>query len=132
MTAATVGDRKVIEDQPARSPLHTDARPVFFKQIRELLLDDGTIVFGCVHCEFAAATIGPVRPHLKVHTRPLASSRGPGRPRVDATEMSLADLLRRVKTLDQAEADRDTWRKRALEAERCLRTLRNALNGSAR
>lgn len=131
MTAATVRDRKVIEDQPAKSPLHTDAKPVLFKQIRELLLDDGTVVFGCVHCEYTAPTIGPVRPHLKVH-----NGRGPGRPRTavaqDVNQMSLADLLRRVKTLEQVEADLAAWRKRALDAERCLRTLRNALNGGGR
>ena len=130
MTAATVEGRRVIEDQPAKSPLHTDAKPVLFKQIRELLLEDGTVVFGCLHCEYTADTIGPIRPHLKAH-----GGRGPGRPRTaiaqDVNQMSLGDLLRRVKTLEQAEADRDTWRRRALDAERRLNTLRRALGGGA-
>jgi hypothetical protein len=128
VTAAAVEGRLVIEDQPAKSPLHTDAKPVLFKQIRELLLEDGTIVFGCAHCEFTAATIGPVRPHLKVHT-----GRGPGRPRTavaqDAEALSITGLLRRLQALERAEADRDTWRKRALDAERTLRTLQRALKG---
>jgi hypothetical protein len=129
VTAAAVEGRLVIEDQPAKSPLHTDAKPVLFRQIRELLLDDGTVLFGCVHCEFTAATIGPVRPHLKAHT-----GRGPGRPRTavaqDVNQMSLADLLRRVKALEKAEADLATWRTRALDAERRLRVLRDALGGA--
>jgi hypothetical protein len=129
VTAAIVAGRSVIEDQAAKSPLHTDAKPVLFRQIRELLLDDGTIVFGCIHCEYTAPTIGPVRPHLKAHT-----GRGPGRPRTavaqDVRQMSLADLLRRVKALEKTEADLATWRKRALDAERCLRTLRDALGGT--
>lgn len=130
MTATHVDGRRVIEDQPAKSPLSTEDKTVRFKQIRELLLDDATIVYGCAHCDFTADAVGKVRPHLKAH-----GARGPGRPRTaikkDVNELSLADLLRRVKLLEQVEAERDDWRKRALDAERRLRTLRRALNGGA-
>ena len=128
VTATHVDGRKVVEDQAAKSPLHTETRPVLFKQIRELLLDDGSVVYGCLHCDYTAATIGIVRPHLKTHT-----GRGADRPRTaitrDVDELSIGDLLRRVKSLEQAETDREAWRKRALDAERRLRTLRRALNG---
>lgn len=131
MTATHVDGRKVVEDEPARSPLYRDDRPVFFKQIRELLLDDGSVVFGCVHCDYTAVSVGVVRPHLKAH-----GSRGPGRPKGtvarDVNELSLAELLRKVRGLEQIEADRDAWRKRALDAERRLNTLRRALNGGAK
>lgn len=131
MTATHVNGRKVIEDAPARSPLSRPDAPMHFKQIRELLLDDGTLTYGCVHCDYTAATAGKVRPHLKAHT-----GRGPGRPKSavaqDVNEMSLADLLRRVRQLERVEAERDEWRKRALDAERRLNTLRRALNGGSK
>ena len=125
MTATHVDDRKVVKDQPAKSPLHTEIRPVLFRQIRELLLDDGAVVFGCLHCDFTAATVGNVRPHLKAHT-----GRGAGRPRTAITrgvnELSIGELLRRVHGLEKAETDCETWRARAMDAER---RLRRALNG---
>ena len=128
MTATHIGRRKVVQDQAAKSPLHTDTRPVSFKQIRELLLDDGTVVFGCVHCDFTDRRIGVVRPHLRVHT-----GRGPGRPRTaitqDVKDLSLADLLAAVQSLEKIKAEREAWRTRALDAERRLRALRRALNG---
>ena len=128
MTATDVDGRKVVKDQAAKSPLHTEARPVSFRQIRELLLDDGAVVFGCLHCDFTAASIGIVRPHLKAHT-----GRGAGRPRTsiirDVDALSIGELLRRVQGLDKAETDCETWRARALDAERRLRMLRRALNG---
>lgn len=131
MTATHVNGRKVVEDAPAPSPLSRDDFPVYFKQIRELLLDDGTVTYGCVHCDFTAVTAGKVRPHLKAH-----NGRGPGRPKTavaqDVNEMSLADLLRRVRDLERVEAERDEWRRRALDAERRLNTLRRALNGGTR
>ena len=128
MTATHVDGRKVVQDQAAKSPLHTDTQPVLFRQTRELLLDDGTVVFGCAHCDFTAAGIGAVRPHLKEHT-----GRGPGRPRTaitqDVKDLSLADLLTAVQSLEKITAERESWRTRALDAERRLRTLRRALNG---
>ena len=128
MTATHVDGRKVVQNKAAKSPLHSDTRPVLFRQIRELVLDDGAVVFGCVHCDFTAAGIGVVRPHLKAHT-----GRGPGRPRTaitqDVKDLSLGELLQLVKSLEKIEAEREAWRTRALDAERRLRTLRHALNG---
>jgi hypothetical protein len=130
VTAAVVEGRVVIEDQPAKSPLSTATKPVMFRQIRELLLEDGAVVYGCAHCDYTRDTVAQVRPHLKAH-----GGRGPGRPRKgaavaqDVNALSLADLLRRLRALEQAEAERDEWRERALAAERTLRTLRRALKG---
>jgi hypothetical protein len=71
---------------------------------------------------------GPVTQGLKTHT-----GRGPGRPRTaitqDVKDLSLADPLQLVQGLEKIKTERESWRARALDAERRLRTLRRALNG---
>jgi hypothetical protein len=41
------------------------------------------------------------------------------------------ELLGQLGALEELRADRDTWKARAVKAEKSLRTLRNALRGTA-
>lgn len=132
MTATKVDGRTVIEDQPALAPVKTWAgAPVYYKQIRELLLDDGTSVFGCAHCDYTGSSPVQVRPHLNKHRDIKAKAdeakTDAGKP---TTELSLAQILDRIATLDRVTADRDQWKARALKAEGSLKVLRDALGGS--
>lgn len=73
MTATTYDGRKVVDDQPAQSPITaTNGTPVAFKQIRQLTLDDGEIVFGCAHCDYVSPNRNSIRPHLIAHNGPRA------------------------------------------------------------
>ena len=127
MTATEANGHAVIEDQPALAKVKTWAgEPVHYKQIRELLLDDGTVVFGCLHCDYTAASPVQVRPHLNKHRDLKATKTETAKPGV---ELSLAQLLDGIRTLDEVATDRDQWKARALKAEGSLKVLRDALGG---
>lgn len=123
MTATSVGGIAVIADEPAESPISTPGKPVFYKQIRRLLLADDTEVFGCLHCDYTADSVGRIRPHLKAHVEPKPkAARKPS-----ASELSLSQLLAKLADLEKVTAERDDWRRRALNAERKLSAMRKAL-----
>jgi len=115
----------VIAEQLARSSLPTPpgGSPVLFKQITELLLEDGQTLYGCVHCDFVGDSAPQVRPHLRVHrsgnAAPLAALNG----------MSVAELIGRAQAWERLASERDEWKDRAQKAEKQLGTLRNALKG---
>lgn len=68
MTATHVGGHEVVAAEPVRSPLWKPDRPVMFRNILELLLDDGTTLHGCAHCDYTCEKVGQVRNHLtKAH-----------------------------------------------------------------
>ncbi|GAA3085906.1 hypothetical protein GCM10020000_85540 [Streptomyces olivoverticillatus] len=67
MTAAHVSGIPVLEDQPARSSISRTGVTVFYEQTRELLLENGQVVYGCVHCDYTSTNQNSIRPHLKVH-----------------------------------------------------------------
>jgi len=129
MTATTVNGLAVIASEPAHAPISTARKPVRFKQIMSLLLEDGTEMYGCLHCDYAAPSHMQVRPHLAKHTREANRARAEN----DSTaprEMSLDNLLKSVAKLDELTADRDTWKRRALTAEHQLKAIRSAINGT--
>jgi hypothetical protein len=119
MTATHVGAVAVVADEPAQSPIK-DVRgnPIFFKQIRELLLEDGTAVFGCVHCDYTGASTAVIRPHLRVHKDPSSGGR--------KRDLTLKELIREVEGMEEIKADRDRWKARAELAERKLAQFRAA------
>lgn len=121
MTATEVDGRAVVTDEPARSPLGVDrgGNPVYFKQTRELTLDDGSVVYGCLHCEFIDERSAAIRPHLRVHASDRTNTRTGGKKTI---ELLAAELVK-------AEADRDQWKARARKAERDLATIRRAIGG---
>ncbi|MFJ2217894.1 hypothetical protein ACIQVO_36235 [Streptomyces sp. NPDC101062] len=127
---------EVIEVEFAETPLSTPNRPVHFKQIVKILLEDGSVTFGCVwpDCGFTRKTAIAVRPHLKVHkSAPDA---------LDVTTLPVGELLELAKSaqklrtdLDRATRERDRlakslhdeWKPRALAAERQLNSIQRAL-----
>lgn len=137
MTATHVNGLEVITDEPAEAPLSTADRPVFFKQIRRLLLADGDEVFGCVHCTYTADSVHRVRPHLGKHSRRGTDPR-PGAVPTMRPQADVAELLARLAKGDTARAElstaqreRNRWKRRALDAERDLETIRRAIRGHA-
>lgn len=126
MTATHVNGVAVIADEPALSPITTGGgKPIHFHQIRKLLLEDESIAFGCVHCDFAGGSINAVRPHLNKHRTQVTAKNT--RPKL--RDLTLTELLKRLDELERITADRDGWRTRALKAEGQLRGLRKTLRG---
>ena len=127
MTATHVGGLAVIADEPAQSTISTPTgKKIYFQQIRELLLEDESTVYGCVHCEFTGPSTNTIRPHLKQHSDTQPKPK-PARPKLH--ELTLAELLKRIEEHERVLADRDSWRTRALKAEGQLRGLRRTLRG---
>jgi hypothetical protein len=124
VTATHVNGLAVIADEPALSPITTGAgAPIYFQQIRQLLLEDDSTAYGCVHCDFAAGSINAVRPHLRKHReQPSPKTRQP-----KLSELTLGELLKRLDEHTRVAADRDSWKARALKAERNLGILRKTL-----
>lgn len=122
MTATEVNGVDVVSDEPTQAPMNmADGRPIVWTQTRTLVLKDGSVVYGCQHCDYTSPNILSIRPHLNKHrTRGSSTSRR-------SDDVSLNQLLRRLSELDAIESDRDKWRRRALDAEHRLRTLRKAL-----
>lgn len=78
MTATQVDGRPVITDRDTTSDITDRAgRPVKWRQVRELTLDDGTVVYGCAHCDYTSPNRLSIRPHLNRHNRrPAAPAPG--------------------------------------------------------
>jgi hypothetical protein len=132
MTATHVNGLEVMAEEPVASPLGTPERPMYFRQIRRLLLADGSEVFGCVHCDFTADAAGRVRGHLAKHSPPGTPS--PAAPSRKGRRINVNELLTRLAHGDAAvarlravEEERNQWRTRALDAERTLATIRRAV-----
>jgi hypothetical protein len=66
VTAASVNGIAVVASEPAEAAFKS--KKVLFKQILLLLLEDGTEVYGCLHCDYTANSPVRVRPHLGKHT----------------------------------------------------------------
>ncbi|MFJ3182383.1 hypothetical protein ACIPJN_28905 [Streptomyces sp. NPDC086796] len=131
-----VNDLEVIEVEFAETPLSTPNRPVRFKQIVKILLEDGSVTYGCAWagCGFTGKTAISVRPHLKVHkSAPDA---------LDVTTLPVGELLELAKSaqtlrtdLERTTRERDRldkslheeWKPRALAAERQLNSIQRAL-----
>jgi hypothetical protein len=135
MTATTVDGRAVIASEPALSPLsEVKGRPIYYKQIVRLLLDDDREVFGCVHCDFTGQSAQSLYSHLKRHSGRKAQ-RAKAAPPVPM-DVTLGDLLagqrqtsELMALIEQITEDRNEWKRRAREAERRLKVLRDAIGG---
>jgi hypothetical protein len=138
LTATEVHGLKVVDDSPTTSGI-TDRKgnPVVWEQTRTLLLENGHITYGCVHCEYVSDNPNSVRPHLNRHgkngdRRTPAAQRAAANAPADLTGVSVVELVRLAQDAAQVAADRDQWRKRALAAERDLKAIRKALGGTAK
>lgn len=147
MTATEVDGRAVIADRDATSDITDRAgRPVMWRQVRELTLDDGTVIYGCAHCDYTSTNRLSIRPHLNRHRRRTEPEPAPGliidahrpvhpvqpptpRPEPEpAPEVEPAAPLRPTRggrglDVDALTRDRDHWRARAEHAERVLAAL---------
>jgi hypothetical protein len=126
MTATVVNGLEVLADEPTEAPMRDrSGRPVVWQQTRTLLLEDGSTVYGCVHCDYTNENVNSIRPHLNKHRTNTVTS-------VDRFgELPLAEVMRRLAEFDEVSIDREAWKARATRAERSLSTLRNALRGVA-
>lgn len=125
MTATQVDGVDVVADEPARTPVVDRAgNPIYFKQMRELLLSDGRTVYGCVHCDYTAEKLTQVRPHLNKHRTGTKLHNGSA---IAALAKQLAAQTTQAEALA---AERDEWKRRANAAEKSLRDLRKALGVS--
>lgn len=119
MTATVVNGLAVVKDEPQVAPFRDRAgNPIYQPQTRVLTLVDGSVVYGCAHCDYSSPNVHSVRPHLNKHRRPAE----PGKTN-SALNTSLTDLVRQLNKAEECEV----WKARALRAERRLKQLRNAL-----
>lgn len=129
MTASSVNGVEVIADEPTRSPLTDRAgKPVIWTQTRTLLLEDGSTVYGCLHCDYTSPNQNSIRPHLNRHItrKPQAGSARNGIPTAD---LPLSQIMRRLDALNAVEEDRDRWKARAVAPEKSMAALRRAIKG---
>lgn len=144
----TVNGQKVVADDPVPSPLSKSRdRPIYFRHLRLLTLEDGTQVHACDECG-ATGSRGEIQTHRQVQhgagvpgrrretdggrdvesgeddpageDNPAGDDELPG----DILAMSLADLLavardavKTADTLAALESKVEQWRERALVAE---------------
>ncbi len=145
MTAEHVNGVKVIDVLLAESPVKTPTgRTIHFKRMVELVLEDGSTVYGCTECDYTDSALGRIRSHLsREHwTRPVPRKVTGGARRsrpaatVDVAGLSVADLLNSAATqiealndaLQRVAEDRNTWKARALKAERAMAKLKGLLS----
>jgi regulator of replication initiation timing len=110
----SVGDLKVVSDVVYASPLSRPGHMVPIHGIRTLTLSDGSVVYGCRHCDFTGPGPGKVRGHRRVEQcggiseagtapRPPRREGGAGQvaaPSPGALDMPLRDLVDLANQLD--------------------------------
>lgn len=122
MTATSVNGVAVVSDNPTQSEINTrDGKPILFTQTRTLVLADGSTVYGCQHCDYTSANMGSIRPHLSKHNRRKAAEPPP------AATGAVGELIAQLTELGRITQERDSWKDRALTAEKALKKMRSAL-----
>ncbi|MFE7485130.1 hypothetical protein [Streptomyces sp. NPDC057552] len=134
----------------AQTPRSTPANRRYYKEVLEVLLEDGTITFNCVwpDCEFTRPTASGVWPHTKVHKNQAAKApktAAPGPFEIDVSGLTLGELIDRAqkatwysteldatqRKLAKVSRDLNEWKPRAQTAEKQLRNIRNAFAAAA-
>ncbi|MFK0142502.1 hypothetical protein [Streptomyces murinus] len=132
---------EVIAIEFAETPLSTPEKPVHFKQIVKILLEDGSVVYGCAWagCGFIRDTAIAVRPHLKAHKPDTDTGKKLDAPDVNTLTvgelLELAgsaqtlrlDLERTTRERDRLAKSLDEWKQRAQTAQRRLNSIQKAL-----
>lgn len=121
VTATKVNGLEVIADEPTEAEMiGKNGRPIIWHQTRTLLLEDGSTVYGCVHCDYTSDNPRSIRPHLNAHNgRKAIASKSP--------DLGVSALIQQLQELQTVAADRDAWRERAQRAEQTLTVIRKAL-----
>lgn len=71
MTALSHNGIAVVADNPTKAPIvnRRTGDAIYWPQVRELTLDNGSVAYGCIHCDRSFERVTQVRPHLRVHSR---------------------------------------------------------------
>ncbi|KFG71483.1 hypothetical protein [Streptomyces mutabilis] len=132
----------------AETPRSTPEDRRYYKEVLEVLLEDGSVVYNCVwpECEFTRSSASGVWPHTKVHkTQTEAPSKAPESAEIDVTGLTIAELIERAQHATRYRSERDAALKelskvsreleklkpRAKKAEQALKTIRNAFTSAA-
>ncbi|MER7009942.1 hypothetical protein ABT324_00740 [Saccharopolyspora sp. NPDC000359] len=119
-----VNGRTVIADEPTLAPIAAkNGTPIYWQQIRTLTLTDGSVIYGCKHCDYTSPNPNSVRPHLNQHRKDKLASFGTN------GEDNVAQVLAQLAKLQEITEDRDEWKRRAQKADRDLRAIRRAIGG---
>ena len=122
MTATEVNGIRVRTDTATLAPIRTrDGKPIWWEQTRTLTLEDGSVIYGCKHCDHTATKVGAIRPHLRVHADPNKPKRAP------SGKDALTVVSKRLQKVDALEDQVAFWKKRCLAAERKISTWTQAL-----
>lgn len=123
MTATEVNGIKVRTDTATLAPIRTpNGKAIWWEQTRTLTLEDGSVIYGCKHCDHTATKVGAIRPHLRVHADPDKQKRTP------TGKDALSVVSKRLKRLDALEEQVAFWKKRCLTAERKISSWTQALH----
>jgi hypothetical protein len=147
VTATQVDGKQVVASEQVVSPLpNPDGSGGFlhFKQIvKLLLLDDGSEVFGCVHCEFTGGSYQKIGQHLRVHKPPALNGHRSklAAPVADVLpeDMTIGELFGQYQRaealmaqLERLAESRNEWRARAQEAEKKIASLQSIFGNVVR
>jgi hypothetical protein len=120
-------------NEPTPSKLNdSNGHPVTWPSVRKLTLGDDLIVYGCADCDYCAKSPDSIRPHRNKHRQLKTAD--------DDVTAILRSAIRSIDgggsrevekltaKVDRVTADRDAWKRRALDAERALSALRQAVS----
>lgn len=133
MTATIVNGLSVISEGPARAPItnRKTGEPIYWEQIRELTLADGSTTFGCIHCDYTNINRNSLRPHLNAHRVRKPKVAVPEKVVLEAQERTIAllgkELDKALARVDRAVAGEKEAKAEARRARRELETLRGIL-----
>lgn len=116
---------RIESDEPTRSPMSNNkaSKPVLWTSTRTLTLSNGDEVYGCVDCDYVAVNHLSVRPHRNTHRKNKLTRSATTDGDVNPLDR-LREVLKKAEKAGDVAADRDRWKKRALDAERELSGLR--------
>ncbi|MCP3817815.1 hypothetical protein NLX86_06595 [Streptomyces sp. A3M-1-3] len=112
------------------SVIHDDPVTGIRQEIRKLLLDNGSEVYGCQQCAFTSETAGPVQHHLKTCGKPTnkpAAKTAPNLANSAMAELTLGKIMTAAANYDDVVEERDYWKSRARTAETKLDALNKAV-----
>ncbi|MEU4082496.1 hypothetical protein [Streptomyces venezuelae] len=132
----------------AETPRSTPGDRRYYKEVLEVLLEDGSVVYNCVwpECEFTRSSASGVWPHTKVHKPQTGTpSKAPAPAEIDVTALTIAELVERAQDATRYRSDRDAALKqlskaqrelgelkpRLRKAEQALKTIRTAFTAAA-
>lgn len=142
MTAQSVNGIKVLTTEPVDSYLKDkDGNPIPYKRISLALLEDNSTIYVCTDnddCDFADESMGKVRAHIgwRHPADGVRRTRGDGLFNVSVSALSEVTLGELVSTYSMSQSggkdkqieklveERNSWRTRALEAERDINAMR--------